>query len=223
MQPARLADLFELLAQPPHPLADHPAIGLDLGFTRTAEEAEATALAFKVGPAAHEAALLVIEMCELDLQPAFGSRRTLAEYLEDQSGPVDDLAGELFFQIALLDRAQRAVHDDKLGLVLLAGDADIVDLPRPEQQVRAHFAHRQHEAVGNGNADRQRQPLGFGKPRLRVEIIGHPADVRAHHQCPRPARNLAHQVIVEAQFSSSSHSSVRSTGVAGWMVDTACL
>ena len=92
-----------------------------------------------------------------------------------------------------------------------------------EQQVRAHFANGQHKALGDDHADRQSKPLGFCKPRLRVEVIGHPADVRAHHERPCTASDLAHQIIVEAQLSSSSHSSVRSTGVAGWIVDTACL
>ena len=223
MQAAGLAHLLEFLAQPPHPLPDHPAVGLDLGFTRTAEEAEPAALPFEVGPAAHEPALLVIEMGEFDLKTALGSGRAFAEDLEDQSGAVDDLARQLVFQIALLDRRERAVDHDQFDLVLFAGDADVIDLTGAEQQVRAHFANGQHKALGDDHADRQSQPLGFCKPRLRVEVIGHPANVRAHHKRPCTARDLAHQVVIETQLSSSSQSSVRSTGVAGWIVDTACL
>src|SRR5690606_21754074 len=124
---ARLAHLLELLAQPSHALPDHSPISLDLRLARAPEEPEAAALAFQVRPRAHETTLLVIEVCEFDLQTPFGSRRTLTEYLEDQTGPVDHLALQRFFQIALLDRRQRAVDDDQLGLVLLTGDRDILD------------------------------------------------------------------------------------------------
>ena len=41
---------FKLAPQATHPLADHPAVGLDLGLTRPTEKAEAAALPFKVGP-----------------------------------------------------------------------------------------------------------------------------------------------------------------------------
>src|SRR5690606_17139440 len=84
MQCARLAHLLELLAQPSHALPDHSPISLDLRLARAPEESETAALALQVRPRSHEAALLVIEVCEFDLQAPFGSRRTLAEYLEDQ-------------------------------------------------------------------------------------------------------------------------------------------
>ena len=204
-------------------MADHPPVGLNLGFARAAEETETTALPLKVGPAAHQPALLVIQMGQFDLQSPFRGRSTLAEYLKDQAGPVDDLSRQLVLEIALLDRAEGTIHHDKLGIVLFAGDADVFHLPRTEQEVRLHIADRQDEAVGNDDTDRHRKPLRFLKPAFGVKIVTHDPDIRADDKGPRTARDLAHQIVIETQCSSSSQSSLRSTGVAGWIVDTACL
>ncbi len=87
-----------------HAIADKPPVGFDLGFTGAAKEAEAAALALKVSPAAHQATCLIVEMCELHLKPALGSRCALAEDFQDQSGAIDHLRPGLFLQILLLDR-----------------------------------------------------------------------------------------------------------------------
>ena len=88
---AGAGDLLELLPELGHAVADQPAVGLDLGLAGAAEEAEAAALPLEVGPAPHQPARLIVEMGELDLQPALRGRRPLAEYLEDQAGAVDHL------------------------------------------------------------------------------------------------------------------------------------
>ena len=82
--------------------------------------------------------------------------------------------------------------------------------------------------MGNYNSDRERQPFSFGKPLGRVKIIAQRSDVRAQHQGPRTAGYLVLEIAVEAQSSApksspSSASTLRSTGLAGWMVETACL
>jgi hypothetical protein len=53
-----------------------------------------------------------------------------------------------------------------------------------------------------------------------------PSHVRAHHERPRAVDHPALDGVIDDQApspSSSSNSLARSTGVAGWMVDTACL
>src|SRR3546814_2354505 len=83
------------------------AVGLDLRFAGTAEEAETAALALEVGPAAHQTPRLIIEMRKLDLQAALGRRGAFAEDFEDQAGAVDHLRAKRRFEIALLNRADR--------------------------------------------------------------------------------------------------------------------
>jgi hypothetical protein len=50
-----------------------------------------------------------------------------------------------------------------------------------------------------------------------------PAHIGAYYERARTARHFAHQVVVETQSSSPSNSPERSTAVAGWIVETACL
>ena len=97
-------------------------------------------------------------MGEFDLQTTLGSGRTFAEDLEDQASAVDDLARQLVFQIALLDRRERAVDHDQFDLVLFAGDADVIDLAGAEQQVRAHLAN------GSTKLSAMTTPIAQSKP-----------------------------------------------------------
>ena len=207
--------LLQFAPQPRHAVADHTPVGFDLGFARAAEEAEAAPLAFEVSPTAHQAALLIVEMGQLYLQPSFGRGRAFAEDLEDQPGAVDHLALELFLQVALLDAGERSVDDDQLGILELAFGGDAFDLTLAEQRRRAHLTQRQHEGFGHDQADRQREPLGLLEPRFRLDAVARAADVRAHHQGARAARDFADVVVRIQESSPSSSSLVRSTGPAG--------
>ena len=97
------------MRNPHQPLVDQPPVGLDLGFTRTTQEAEAATLAFKVGPRPNEPGSLILQMREFDLERALLRRRAFTEDIQDQAGAVDYLAAPGAFQIALLHRRQGGI------------------------------------------------------------------------------------------------------------------
>src|SRR5439155_18530824 len=95
-----MLDLGDLFLQ-------YAPVRLYLRFAGTAEETGTAALPFEVGPAAHQPALLVVEVRKLDLEGAFLGPGALAENLENQPGAVEHLGVQFLLEIALLHRRQR--------------------------------------------------------------------------------------------------------------------
>ena len=220
MEAPRPADLIEFTAQAGHAVADHAPVGFDLGFARTAEEAETAALPLKVGPAADQSSGLVVKVGQFDLQATFRRRRPLPENLEDQAGPVDHLALQLFFQIALLDRGERAIDDDQFSLALGAGNVDVLDLPFPEQGASPRLADRDGDGIDHFQPDGESKTARFFQARGRIDRGSSPApEFRIHDQGPRSAAYIFAIVVKKTQSSSPSSPSqpspVRSTGVTG--------
>ena len=203
MQRARPAHLLQLAAQAAHPLADHAPVGLDLRFAGAAEEAEAAALPFEVGPAADQPALLVVEMREFDLQAALRRRRAFTEDFEDQARPVDDLALQPVFEVALLDGAERTVDDDQLGLMQFAVGRDSLDLTGTEQSRWLRLANRQDIGLGDDQPDREREALCLFHPAFGREVSALPGGLRTDHQRTRAARYLIVKFVVDYQRISS--------------------
>jgi hypothetical protein len=133
--------LRQFTAQACHPFPDHPPVGLDLCFARTAKEAEAAALPFQVGPTAHQTPCLIVQVSKLYLQSPFCSRGTFAEYFKDQAGAINNLGLNPVLQIALLHGRQPAVNDQQFSLVPFNQLDQLFYLPSPQQGCRLGHAN----------------------------------------------------------------------------------
>ncbi len=230
MQRARPLDLLELAPDFGHAVADQAPVGLDLGFAGTAEEAEAAALALEVGPAADQPARLIVEMGELDLEPSLGGRRALAENLEDQPGPIDDLGPDLVLEVLLLHGRERRVDHQQARLMLPGKRRDLFDLALAEQGRGPDRAQAEGTLAGDDHADRLGQPLGLlgaGFSRAPRRLTG---QLRNHDQGAFAARDLDRAVAVELIQAPIplgrprlARPRSRLSACSGWRVEIACL
>ena len=118
MQIPRPSGRVEFALQPGNAFADQPPVDFELAFAWAAEEAKPAALALEMCPGAHQAGPLIGQRRQLDLQPALMGAGPLAENLQDQARPVDDLGLPAPLEVALLHRAQRSVDDDEPDVVV---------------------------------------------------------------------------------------------------------
>ena len=172
MQFAGALDLVEFAFDALDAVFDDATVGFELRFARPAEKAEAAALAFEMRPGAHQPALLIIEMRVLDLQRAFLRARAPAEDFQDQAGAVDDLGAPGFFQIALLHRRNRTIHDHHRGGQAFDQPGELVDLAGADIGRRPHLVERDQALLDHIEVDGARETGGFleaslGRARLR--------------------------------------------------------
>ena len=192
----------------------------------TAEKAEAAALALEVGPAAHQPPGLVVEMGQLDLEPAFRRRRAFAEDFEDQAGAVDDLGLGHFLQGLLLDRRERRVDHQQPGLVLFEHLSHLLGLAGADQRRRTRGADLERLAGDDVDADRRGQPLGLVEPRFERAHRRGSGDVGQQDHRPFAAADpFVVAAVEDAQLISpcSALAPPRSSGPIGWRVEMACL
>ena len=79
-------------------------------------------------------------MRQLDLQRAFPRPRARAENFENEPGAVEHLGVPGLFEIALLHRRERVIHDDDPGVVGLDDPGDLFDLAVAEKGRRPQAA-----------------------------------------------------------------------------------
>src|SRR5262249_39574909 len=156
----------------------------ELTFAWAAEEAETATLALQVGPALHEAATLISQMGQFDLEPAFLRRRAPTKDFEDQPGAVEHLGVPRLLQVTLLHGRQRAVADDDAGLKRLHEAGDLIDLAGPDVSCRANFVERNDASFDHIEVDGSRQPDRLLQPRLRRTLVERPRCVAASLHAP---------------------------------------
>ncbi len=231
VQAAGALHLLQLLADLGEALADQAAVGLDLGFARPAEEAEAAALPLEMGPAAHQPAALIGEMRQFDLQAAFARRGALAEDFEDQRRAVEHLHLPGALEIALLDRRELGIDDDDFGFEPARLGRDLLDLAAADQG-RRRRARQRHDVRGDDvEADGRRQPDRFVKTGLRIAprpLVGHGAMLMRNMQDKGRARGCTAVLpglvgVAQAVSSAPLSASCSWIGPSGMTVEIACL
>ena len=185
---ARGAHAVELAAQRGDPVARQPAVGLDLRLARAAgadaADAATGAQTLEMRPEPAHAGHVVLELGELDLQLAVGRARVDGEDVEDHGGAVDHRHPELLLEVALLARGELVVAGDEVRVRLLDQQLELLDLARPEVEVRVRLVALLDQLADDGDAGRAQQLL-----ELREVALGQRSDdVGALLRAARPGR-----------------------------------
>ena len=136
---ALLADLLDALLHLRDPRPDDPPVGLELALAGTAG-ADPAAGPRQVGPQPGQARQLVLELGELDLEPALVGLGVQREDVEDQPAAVDDLDLEQLLERALLGGRQLVVGDEHVEAGLALGGDELLGLALADIPVRVDVA-----------------------------------------------------------------------------------
>ena len=147
-------------------LLQQAAVSFDLGFARTAEEAATTALAFKVGPASDQSALLIIQMRQFDLQCTFLGAGTLTENFQNEPRTVDNLDVPFLFEIALLYRRQCVINNDQPDGLFINRFRNGFHLSRAQERCRPRISDNRNFSMFDVEIDSPGKPDGFFQTRL---------------------------------------------------------
>ena len=130
-------DLRETLFQVLDPLPNDLPVALELRFARTTR-ADAAAETGHLFSATGEAGQAVLELRELDLDPALTGSRVPREDVEDDAGPIDDRHARRLLERPLLRRRELVIGDDDVRPEArdLARDLFGLALPDPGVAIR---------------------------------------------------------------------------------------
>ena len=133
----------------------------------------------QVGPQLGQPRELILELGELDLQPAFVGLRVQGEDVEDQPASVDDLHPQEVLERALLGRRQLVVRDEEVEPGLALGGRELLRLALADVPVRIDVAavlpFRAHDLGPGGGREVRELRQGFlGRPAvLGTGVDGH--------------------------------------------------
>jgi hypothetical protein len=164
------AHIVQLRLEPDDLVVEHPAVGFKLALPRPGQEASTTPLALQVGPGPHKTGALIEQPRKLNLQPAFLGAGPQSEDFKDQPGPVDHLHAELFFEVALLDRRQRAINHDQRAVSRFKVLGKPVQDPAGNQLGRIDLPHMFRPQECQLASQRFNQTGGFLQPVCRRSI-----------------------------------------------------
>ena len=106
----------------------------------------------------------------LDLQCAFPRPRAPAKNLKNKPGSIEHLGAPGLFQIALLHRRERAIHDHDAGFMRLDQSGDFFDLALAEISRRPHGVEHHDAGLFDVEIDGAGKTDGFVEPRRRRAI-----------------------------------------------------
>src|SRR5581483_2002945 len=182
------AHLLDLLVEVADPLADAPALALDLLLAGTAAGPHSPpppARLAVVRPRADQAGQQVMKARRLDLQPALVRPGVLGEDLEDHLRAVEDAHLQFALEVPLLARRQVLVADDDVERALVPESAQLLDLPHADEVRRLDLRTALHVGADDISAG------GAGQVRELEHLLAHLLFRRTGQQDPDQVGALA--------------------------------
>ena len=161
MQFAGFHNFGQLPAQAHQLFVNRATVGLDLSFAGATDKAQPTPLAFKVGPSPYKPRALIAQCRHFDLQHAFAGACAIREDFQNQTGSVQKLDLPGLFQIALLNRRDRAIDKHKLDVIGFERGFQLFDFARSKQHAgldlrQANDIGPDHLEIRQGRSKRNR-------------------------------------------------------------------
>jgi len=116
-----------------------------------------------VRPAAHETRGHVFELRQFDLQFAFVRACALREDVEDQSGAINDPTLRELLEVALLDRRQRVIDQDQVGVGRLFLRLEFLGLAAADEEFGIRALDARAQGADHAGAGGTRKFAEFGQ------------------------------------------------------------